>query len=711
VTPAELAEHQARWNALRGITTKGRGAFAAIPRAAMLPGETLAHYRALDTEARHRRVDADRAAGLVAGMPASWVGKLLGHWRQRHGVDHAAANLELLDNSTKLREAQRAGLQPDATDDDVCALAKETAREVERRMHDAVAHARAMLADRDDAQRERLTLLSRCAVALDLFEGLGLGDYFPRAIARARSIESALRRVVDDRFWRRVLRKLHARAVEATARALGLVHKRAGCYVSDDGYKRRQHQRARNAATLESVVGINDQGQVRTLAELAATGPANREIRRHELMTRIAGFEVIAKECGHAAFFITATCTSRMHAQRTTRSGGTEANPRFDGTTPDEAQRYLSTQWACFRAAADRAGLGLYGFRIAEPNHDATPHWHMLFFFPPRTSPRKVTRAHRPRIAWRVLVRLLRRYFLWNDSAHEPGARKHRVKAERIDWARGSAAGYVAKYVAKNIDGHHVERDLFGNDAIASSQRVEAWAATWRVRQFQQIGGAPVTVWRELRRLNELQGEASPLVAMAIDAANTTTTPKPAPSPQLTLIDDAPRDPNAADGWATYLHLQGGPRVRRADLRLRVLREDTGEVGRYGEAMEPRPVGIVAVSIEQFTQKPFGIVLQPFTVSREVRTEVESERCSWVMVPRSQRREVLSDGTVAIPMHPAAAGVLRAIDARRTPRPWSPVNNCTHSPIAGTGRRRVRKRGWVTNWRAKREGVSDVDSA
>lgn len=71
------------------------------------------------------------------------------------------------------------------------------------------------------------------------------------------------------------------------------------------------------------------------------------------------------------------------------------------------------------------------------------------------------------------------------DSPDEAGAQKHRVGVTPIDYRRGSATAYVAKYVSKNIDGHGVGRDLEDDGSVSCSDnsiRVEAWSSTWAIR-------------------------------------------------------------------------------------------------------------------------------------------------------------------------------------------------------------------------------------
>ncbi|MBF3910180.1 replication endonuclease [Burkholderia pseudomallei] len=439
----------------------------------------------------------------------------------------------------------------------------------------------------------------------------------------------AVKRMTDPMWWRRALRNMHARHVEAAAIALGYVNVARDIYVSDESLARRTQQRNRNQAMLEQTVARNEEGDEFTLAELAARGVANKAIRRAELMTRIAGFEQIARELGHIGLFFTITCPSRMHKWR--KAGGkARENPLYDGTKPNEAQKYLATMFARLRAKLARVGVQWYGFRIAEPNHDGTPHWHVLVFFAP------AWRGDERRAALPRVCALVRRYAI-QDSPSERGAKQHRADFEPIDWSRGSAAGYIAKYVAKNIDGYKVGDDLYGNPALESSARVEAWASTWRIRQFQQVGGPPVTVWRELRRVDEIPEGAPAILERAHAAAN--------------KVESGDGQIKPAS-WADFIKANGGIGTSRNDRPIQLAKDWDYREGRYGEAVGEVVRGVRACGWVTYRD---GIVPNR---KKLVTVFVDSVRHAWEIVSRR------------------VAGGLKGVRAGAA-RAWTRVNNCT----------------------------------
>ena len=84
----------------------------------------------------------------------------------------------------------------------------------------------------------------------------------------------------------------------------------------------------------------------------------------------------------------------------------------------------------------------------------------------------------------RVTRSIFRKYALQEDG-NERGAKNHRFKVISIDPNKGTAAGYIAKYISKNIDGTDIEQDLYGNDSKPAASRIDAWSSTWNIRQFQ----------------------------------------------------------------------------------------------------------------------------------------------------------------------------------------------------------------------------------
>ena len=69
----------------------------------------------------------------------------------------------------------------------------------------------------------------------------------------SRADMPAIKRMSDEAWWRRKIRRTQALLVEEIAIELGFVHRQRQCYCSDETVKRRRAQTRRNALTLEGI--------------------------------------------------------------------------------------------------------------------------------------------------------------------------------------------------------------------------------------------------------------------------------------------------------------------------------------------------------------------------------------------------------------------------------------------------------------------------
>lgn len=496
-------------------------------------------------------------------------------------------------------------------------------------------HAERLL-ERPLTEAERANL----APAVDKFEG---------------AAASLLVRLLDESWWLRKINRAWAIYCELIAILTGQVRKGVSPYASAHAVREFTQRKAAQQAWMAGMRAVNEElGQEIDLADAIMASVANPEIRRHELMVRMRGFEDMAQEQGKLGLFLTLTAPSSYHAWRVGKQdkSKTYQNEDFNNATPTETNRLLCKQWARFRAALAREKIGAFGFRVVEPHHDATPHWHCLLFINPEHQhvfltllAFHFTAAERDELKMPNGTELnaLAESRIRNKLPHIKSllditdkqtikAINPRVNWKEIDPTKGSATGYIAKYIAKNIDGHAVGMDYEAEAPVDHTTiAVAAWASCWRIRQFQQIGGPAVSVWRELRRLGDEVIEWDCVLELARHAADN-------------------------NRWGDFINAMGGIDAPRKEHLIRLSKRLDEAANKYGEDVI----------------KLLGLITDVGMTTAVTRTE------GWQIVRKGAAVSGLGE------QREHAVGERSELSlSSGSCAPWSSVNNCTKGSKSG----------------------------
>lgn len=312
-----------------------------------------------------------------------------------------------------------------------------------------------------------------------------------------RDHEIALRRCLDADYLKRKFLFLRSQYVEYSQIALGRVGRKKGQtnYLSNRSLTRWKHKQIEAQNWLDMMAVYEPEtGVAFDLAEVVKRTTANQENRRIELVVRTRGDEERAIDMGYVGVFLTWTLASKYH----------RISSKWNGCTVKEGHANIMEQWVLARAHFAKADIQWFGLRVAEPHRDGTPHAHMFLYVHPSQK--------------KALIEICRAIAMSEDKdeLNTPDAKKARFLAKDCDPSKGSATGYIIKYISKNINGAHMPE----TDAQKNAQSVQAWASTHRIKQFSQSGSKPVGLWRQFRRAKPLDTAFDETLDNVRDAAD-----------------------------------------------------------------------------------------------------------------------------------------------------------------------------------------------
>ncbi|EBN6118596.1 replication endonuclease, partial [Salmonella enterica] len=367
-------------------------------------------------------------------------------------------------------------------------------------------------------------------------------------------LKIAISRMISVRFWSRHFRTFTRRWREHLYITVGDVRRQRSVICSPQWVQHWMASRKRGREIMaETDLEDEETGETLPLLSAVDASVSNNEKRRAEMMTRVKGMEELAEldnlaqDSDYIGLFFTWTAPRQYHAWLETG----RRNRKWNGASPRETQRYFTRTFKNCSTALARRDVHIFGMHITESHHDGTPHWHGVIFV------RKEQEA--------TLREVFESYAnAENCSAHKPGASpaQSQLMIKPINKRLGSATAYITKHICRNIEGcapGGTDRET-GRPWTELARHSAAWASLWGIKQFQFIGGPPVSVWRELRKLSDQKqaDSVSPVFGELHHAAG-------------------------AGDWAEYTRLQGGLPTARKNLTMRTWYQAASEPDECGQ--------------------------------------------------------------------------------------------------------------------------------
>jgi len=308
------------------------------------------------------------------------------------------------------------------------------------------------------------------------------------------STQKRVKQLTNPSWWSRRMSKIKMRTFERVGAARHVVR---GHMKNDPGQQyctsasvsfRKKRIKA-SAEFLQNTFLIGDNGNLLCLADVANTA----ESRWAWLMACANGMQAEMAAAGMTWSMLTLTAPGHMHPTPTKRdkSGNLawETKGRPDALA---TQEYIKTGWARMRADLYAQDIFLVGFRCAEPHKDGTPHWHVLVW-------------HRPGERKAILDAMDAQFKdqIWRIDRKTGKRKENKKRLVAGDDEKGSAVGYLIKYLTKHTGVAHGDDTKKKRKLQAIAERVDAWRSAWGIRSFQPFGlpKAARSTWNQLGRL------------------------------------------------------------------------------------------------------------------------------------------------------------------------------------------------------------------